>query len=203
MTNYQLNYTKVDGLLTRIFLPMFFGGFAAGAMWFLYLLVVYPPSVPAGIVLAGIVLTTLTWLFTWLAVRVAVTSWRSGRGTWWLRLTSSGFEVNDRIFKPRRYRWREIEKFMLVAPSSQIENAVLAPAVSFSDALRDGVGGPSFQVGFALAGRHRQPLLRRLFADFSGCDGTKADGTVMGFWDRPFDEAVALMNDWRRRHPDS
>ena len=25
-------------------------------------------------------------------------------------------------------------------------------------------------------------------------DGTKADGLVMGYWDRPFDEAVDLMN---------
>jgi hypothetical protein len=31
-------------------------------------------------------------------------------------------------------------------------------------------------------------------------DGTKADGVVMGYWDRPFDEAVDLMNAWLRRN---
>ncbi len=39
MTQRQLNYTDVDGRLVRIFLPMFFGAFAAGGLWFLYLLV--------------------------------------------------------------------------------------------------------------------------------------------------------------------
>ena len=46
MTQCQLNYTDVDGRLVRIFLPMFFGAFAAGGLWFLYLLVAYPPSTP-------------------------------------------------------------------------------------------------------------------------------------------------------------
>lgn len=202
MSDFQLNYTDLDGKVTRIFLPMVVGGFAALGYWFLYCLVVYPPSVPAGVVLAAVVLTSLTWLFSWLTLHIAVASWRSGRGTWWLRLSNSGFEVNDRIFRPRRYRWCDIEKFMLVAPSSQIEQAVLAPAVTFADAVPAWDDQPaSFRVGFAYAGPHRRSVLRKFFGDFSGRDGTKADGTVMGFWDRPFDEAVRLMNDWRRRHP--
>jgi hypothetical protein len=52
-----------------------------------------------------------------------------------------------------------------------------------------------------LSNRHRRSSSRKLFGDFSGRDGTKADGTVMGYWDRPFDEAVDLMNEWRSRYP--
>jgi len=197
----RLDYTDVDGRLSRIFLPMFFGFFAVWGLWFLYLLVVHPPSVVAGVVFGAIVLTLITWLFGWLALRIAVISWRSGRGTWWLRLSHSGFEVNDRIMRPRFYRWRDIDKFMLVAPSNEIEQAVLAPAISFADAAKNGDGhGPVFRVGFAYAGLRRRSILRAMFADFSGVDGTKADGLVMGYWDRPFDEAVHLMNEWHRRH---
>jgi hypothetical protein len=109
--------------------------------------------------------------------------------------------VNDRVLRPRRYDWRDIEKFMLVAPTAEIERAVLAPAISFSEVIKDGGGLPVFRVGFALSTRRRRSLSRRLFADFSGRDGTRADGTVMGYWDRPFDEAVDLMNEWRSRYP--
>lgn len=202
MTQRQLNYTDVDGRLVRIFLPMFFGAFAAGGLWFLYLLVVHSPSIPLAAAVTGLILVAVTWLFSWLAVRVAVVSWRSGRGDWWLRLSTSGFEVNDRIFRPRRYEWRDIEKFMLVAPSAQIEHAVVAPGISFREAATDGgVRLPAFRVGFALSTGHRRSLSRKLFADFSGRDGTRADGTVMGHWDRPFDAAVDLMNEWRSRYP--
>jgi hypothetical protein len=31
-----------------------------------------------------------------------------------------------------------------------------------------------------------------------GRDGTEAD--VVGYWDRPFDEAVDLMNEWLARY---
>jgi hypothetical protein len=202
MSQYQLNYTDVDGRLVRIFLPMLFGAFAAGGLWFLYLLVVYPPSTPLAAAAIGLVLIACIWLFGWLALRVAVISWRSGRGDWWLRLSSSGFEVNDRIRRPRRYEWRDIEKFMLVAPSDQIEHAVLAPSISFAEAVKDGdVQLPVFRVGFALSNRHHRSSSRKIFCDFSGRDGTKADGTVMGYWDRPFDQAVDLMNEWRSRYP--
>ncbi len=202
MTQCQLNYTDMDGRLVRIFLPMFFGAFAAGGLWFLYLLVVHPPPLPLAAAVIGLVLISVTWLFSWLTVRVAVVCWRSGRGHWWLRLSTSGFEVNDRIFRPRRYVWRDIEKFMLVAPSDQIDHAVVAPGVSFAEAARgDGAQPAAFRVGFALSTGHRRSLARKLFADFSGRDGTKADGTVMGYWDRPFDQAVDLMNEWRSRYP--
>ncbi len=201
MSQYQLNYTDVDGRFVRIFLPMFFGAFAAGGLWFLYLLVAYPPSNPLATATIGLVVIAVVWAFGWLAARIGVIAWRSGRGDWWLRLSSNGFEVNDRIFTPRRYGWRDIEKFMLVAPSHQIEHAVLAPSISFAEAVKDGVPPPLFRVGFALSTGHRRSLSRRLFADFSGRDGMKADGSVMGYWDRPFDEAVDLMNEWRSRYP--
>jgi len=201
MTNYQMNYADADGRLVRAFLPMFFGAFAAAGLWFLYLLVIYPPSIPLAVVAVGLVSIATTWLFGWLALRVAVISRRSGRGDWWLRLSTSGFEVNDRILRPRRYDWCDIEKFMLVAPTAEIERAVLTPAISFSEVGKDGGGLPVFRVGFALSTRRRRSLSRRLFADFSGRDGTRADGTVMGYWDRPFDEAVDLMNEWRSRYP--
>jgi hypothetical protein len=201
LTEYQLSYTDVDGRFARFFLPMFVGAFAAGGLWFLYLLVVYPPSAPLATAAIGLVLIVITWLSSRLALRLAVLSWRSGRGEWWLRLSSSGFQVNDRILRPRHHEWRDIEKFMLVAPTAEIERAVVAPAISFTEALTDGVQLPAFRVGFALSTRHRRSLSRRLFADFSGRDGTRADGTVMGYWDRPFDEAVDLMNEWRSRYP--
>ncbi len=201
MTQYQLNYTDVDGRLVRIFVPAFVGSFTAEGLWFLYLLVMYPPSTPLAAAAIGLVLITVIWLSGWLALRLAVVSWRSGRGYWWLRLSSSGFEVNDRILRPRRYEWRKIEKFMLVAPLAEIEQAVLAPSISLGEALKGVVVQPSFRVGFAVSPRHRKSSARRIFADFVGRDGTRADGTIMGFWDRPFDEAVDLMNEWRSRYP--
>jgi hypothetical protein len=202
MTQCQLNYTDVDGRLVRIFLPMFFGAFAAGGLWFLYLLVAYPPSTPLAAAAIGLVLIAGTCLSGRLALRIGAISWRSGRGDWWLRLSSSGFQVNDRILRPRCYEWRDIEKFMLVAPTAEIEHAALAPAISFAEAVKDGgVEHPAFRVGFALSTGHRLSLSRKLFGDFSGRDGTRADGTVMGYWDRPFDEAVDLMNEWRSRYP--
>lgn len=51
-----------------------------------------------------------------------------------------------------------------------------------------GAEGPLVQVGFRyLPDRRRSP--RR-----------QADGYVMGFWDRPFDPAVLLVNEWLERY---
>ena len=38
-----------------------------------------------------------TWIFGRATVRFAVTGRRGARGDWWLRLSSTGFEVNDRL----------------------------------------------------------------------------------------------------------
>jgi hypothetical protein len=48
-----------------------------------------------------------------------VAAWgRSARGAWWLRLSTTGFEVNERLFgPPRRYKWCEIDSFILTGAS--------------------------------------------------------------------------------------
>jgi hypothetical protein len=181
MNELRLHYSDVDGILARIFLPVFVGAFAVAGMWFLYSLVVHPPSTAVGTTVAGVVLVPITWLFSWLTIRVAVISCRSARGVWWLRLSIKGFEVNDRILRPRRRAWRDVDKFMLVAPSDHFGHV------------------STLQVGYSLGPGHRRSIARKIFANFRGRDGTRADGIVMGYWDRPFDEAVDLMNEWARR----
>jgi len=152
-----------------------------------------------------IVLTPGPLVLGYFTVRVAVLGGRSARGDWWLRLSRRGFEVNDRLGKPRRYEWREIDKFMLVATSADPEAAVVAPAKTFAEAAKDDDSGHSaLRVGFRYTppGR-RRTLANKLFRSMSGLrgrDGTKADGLVMGYWDRPFDEAVDLMNEWLTRY---
>jgi hypothetical protein len=70
------------------------------------------PSATVPVVVVGLVLCPGTVLFSWLTMRLAATAWRSGRGAWWLRLSSKGFEINDRVFTARRYEWHAIDKFM-------------------------------------------------------------------------------------------
>jgi hypothetical protein len=77
-------------------------------------------------------------LFGWLTVRVGLASYRSVRRSWWLRLSPTGFAVNDRLRRPRRCKWRGIDKFMLVAPLAEIHDAVLAPGQTFAEVIRDG-----------------------------------------------------------------
>ena len=95
---------------------------------------------------------------------------------------------------------------MLVAPLADTATAVLAPAKTFAEAVKDGdTGHPVLRVGFHYSppGR-RRTLANRIWRSISGhmCgrDGTEADGLVMGYWDRPFDEAVDLMNEWLARY---
>jgi hypothetical protein len=150
---------------------------------------------------AGLVLLPMTSLFSWVFVLAAVHSLRKARRAWWLRLSSEGFEVNDRVFTARRYGWQEIDKFMLVAPSAQIEHAVVAPPKTFAEALREGGGQSSaVRVGFHRSPGHRRKLASKLFSGLRGHDGTRVDGLVVGYWDRPFDEAVDLMNEWLARY---
>lgn len=201
MTELTIHYSDVDGRGGRIFLQLFSGAFAAGGLWFLYLFIAYPPSEPAGAALAWVLLTTFTWLATWLTIFIAVMSWRSVRGHWWLRLSSNGLEINDRIFRRRRIRWGQVHNFMLVAPAGHFEHAVMAQPQSFADAMRNGVDHPvALQVGFRLGHDLSRSLWRRLFANFRDRDGVLADGILMGFWDRSPDEAVNLLNEWRLRY---
>lgn len=52
-----------------------------------------------------------------------VAAWvRSARGAWWLRLSTTGFEVNERLFgPPRRYKWCEIDSFILTGETGTNE----------------------------------------------------------------------------------
>jgi hypothetical protein len=47
----------------------------------------------------------------------------------------------------------------------------------------------------------RRKLASKLYGGLRGGDGKRVDGLVMGYWDRPFDGAVDLMNEWRTRYP--
>ncbi len=150
---------------------------------------------------AGLALLPTTLLFCWFSVLAAVHCLRKVRRAWWLRLSSEGFEVNDRVVTARRYGWHEIDKFMLVAPSADIDYAVVAPGKSFVEAYRDGgTQSPAFSVGFHSHPGHRRKLASKLRSGLRGRDGTRVDGLVMGYWDRPFDEAVDLMNEWLGRY---
>jgi rhodanese-related sulfurtransferase len=146
---------------------------------------------------AGLALLPTTLLFCWFSVLAAVHCLRKVRRAWWLRLSSAGFAVNDRTFTARRYEWHEIDKFMLVAPSADIEYAVVAPPKAFAEAYRDGgTQSPVFRVGFHCSSGRRRKLATKLLSGLRGRDGTRVHGLVMGYWDRPFDEAVDLMNEW-------
>lgn len=136
-----------------------------------------------------------------LIARVAVHWGRKLRRSWWLRLSGSGFEINDRIFTPRRYEWAEIDKFMLAAPAGQVQDAP-AEWTTYSDAFLGGVDTPPTIVAFHYRPerRRRRSLASTLFFHATSRDGTKADGPVMGYWDRPAGEAVDLLNEWLTRH---
>src|SRR4051794_1413371 len=164
------------------------------------------PTASVGLVaVLLVVLTPGPLLLGYFTVRLAVLSTRRARGDWWLRLSPKGFEVNDRPGTPRRYAWQEIDKFMLVATPAPPEAAVVAPPKTFLDEVGSGgTGHASLRVGFRCTPGHRRTLTNRLWGVMSGPprdrDGAKADGLVMGYWDRPFDEAVELMNEWLTRH---
>ena len=216
-----LHYWKADSRAIRMVLPLLFGVFAVIPLWLLFLcvnqlrilaglgssyfdelqLVIDPPS-PWQVVWCGVALLPVTLLFGWLTLRVGLASYRSVRGSWWLRLSPTGFAVNDRLGRPRRYQWREIDKFMLVAPLAEIHDAVLAPAQTFAEVIRDGTPQrPVLIVGFhCLPPGRRRTLLSKLNGSVYDREGTQADGLVMGYWDRPFDEAVDLMNEWLARY---
>jgi len=191
----EVRYTDVDGRSARAFFLAVFGTLTAGPLWLLFLCLnqlrilagvgsssfdelqlVIDPASPLLVVWCGVVLLPVTLMFGWPAARLAAMSRRSARGDWWLRLSSDGFVVNDRTFRPRRYDWCEIDKFVLV-------NGVY--------------------VCFRFAPERRRRLVNSLWNVMAGLrdsDGTKTDGRVMGYWDCPFDEAVDLMNQWLTRY---
>jgi hypothetical protein len=103
--------------------------------------------------------------------RLLAQSWREIRGDWWLRLSRDGFEVNDRVFTPRRYQWRDIDTFLVT--EGETEEGTLVR-----------------HVGFRYKPNYHGPLATRLISG----------AAVDGHWDRPDDAAADLMNQWLARH---
>jgi hypothetical protein len=146
------------------------------------------PSTPWQVIGCGIVLLVVVAGLGRMLAFVAALWWRCAHEDWWLRLSGAGFEINDRLRRPRRYRWADIDRFLLVYPSGEPDSAEVPPGQTFAEVLRDGAAGPPVRLGFRyLSDRRRHP-------------GREVDVYLMGWWDRPFDQAVNLMNDWLARH---
>jgi hypothetical protein len=193
-------YPPVNGRFGRIFATVLLGMLTAAFLWLPFLMLnqllivtgfgfipsFQDPSAPWPLVaVLLIILTPCPLMFGWFTARFAVHGKRSARGRWWLRLSSTGFEVNDRLVKPRRIARCEIDKFMLVAPSAYIDDAAVAPAKTFIGAIKDGDSGHyALRVGFGYSPGHRRTFANKLWRCMAGrwCDrdGTKADGLVMG-----------------------
>ena len=135
------------------------------------------------VALVFIILIPAPLMLGWFLVRYAVCGLKMARGSWWLRLSPRGFEVNDRLGRTRRHDG-EIEKFMLVAPSAHVEDAVLLPPTTCALAFDDSEAGIFvFRVGYHLSPGCRGTLANRLRRRMGGLcdrDGTRADGLVMG-----------------------
>lgn len=163
-----LRYTAVDGRYGWLGPVVFFGGFAAiGAVGLAALFADRENALeqvgPGGMLWLGLLGAAAVALFGPLAARMAVVGWRSVHGNWWLRLSSTGFEVNDRVFRPRRYQWAEIDKFLLPFDATE---GTPAPRIGFHYA-------PGHQYGRADTLRHPSGRSRHP-------DETKVDVAVMG-----------------------
>jgi hypothetical protein len=211
-------YPAVNGRLGRIVVTVLLFMLTAAPLWLLFLCLnqirilaglgsryfdqqlVSDPSTPWQVVWCGVALLPVIWILGWFSVTFAAHGIRRARGQWWLRLSSKGFAVNNGLFKPHRYEWPEIDEFMLVTTGDHGADQVAAAAKTFTDVLKDGDDEPAgWIVGYRYSPGHRRTIANRRFRTMSGArgrDGTKADGVVMGYWDRPFDEAVDLMNAW-------
>lgn len=202
-----LYYSDADGLLGRAVLVCVIGLPTAVSLWLLFLCVnqlrimagvaptefdnlqlVTDPSGPWEVIGAGAALLAIALPLTLLVAWFAVLGWRSARREWWLRLSSEGFEVNDRLWGPRSYRWCEIDRFVLVGHRTAPEAGSGPGPQTFSEVVRDGAAPQAVRVGF------------RYVPELRARPRRAADAYVMGWWDRPFGEAVDLMNDWLARH---
>jgi len=174
---------------------------ALSCLWFLYMWFIWPPRTMGPRVLAGVLIVLASWLCCLMAARTTVLVWRSVRRRWWLRLTSTGFAVNDRIFAPRRYEWHQINQFMLVASTKQIGAAIVLPPKTFIERLKPASGqAPTLRVGFKCAPGHR-PRSAWLVGDMVSKDRIRADGLIMGHWgDQHLFDVVDLLNDWLERY---
>jgi len=202
-----LYYSDADGLVGRAALVCLTGLPAAVSLWLLFLCVnqlrimagvaptefnnlqlVTDPSAPWEVIGAGTALLAIALPLSLLVAWFAVLGWRSARERWWLRLSSVGFEVNDRLWRPRRYRWSEIDRFALVGHGTQPEAEFVPRPQTFTDVVRGGAAPQVVRVGFRYVPELRTRPHRT------------TDGYVMGWWDRPFGEAVDLMNEWLARY---
>jgi len=175
-------FSNADGLLGRAGLV----GLTGVPLAFSLLLLFY--AVVQHRIVLSIVLTAIALFFGYVVAWFAALGWRSARGRWWLRLSTVGFEVNDRVFRPRRYRWSDIDAFLLVGAQGVPASGAVPQAQTFTDVLKDGEAAQIMRVGFRFLPDRRRRRRRQ------------ADGYVMGWWDRPFDQAVDVMNEWLARH---
>jgi hypothetical protein len=129
--------------------------------------VCWTPVVVLGLIGAG-----SSWILGRLVIRWAVIARRRARGDGWLRLSSTGFEIYPRWGKPRRYEWREIDRFMLVES-------------------RDDEGGVVQHVGFRFSTKRAPTRTDKIWQA-----KPPRRHRIDGYWDGPLDEAVDLMNEW-------
>ena len=135
------------------------------------------------VVLLGLFIAGIGCLFGRTVRRWAFIRSRRANGDGWLRLSSEGFELHGRWCEPRRYAWRDIDEFMLVAS-------------------RDDEGDVVEHVGLRFSPEHRVALANtRLlrWARARNRDEAGADVHLDGYWDGPLDELVDLLNGWLAR----
>lgn len=179
---------------------LFLAGWGSGDMVLISGEASWTPVVGAGLAVLVVALP-----LTWLIATVSSHWWRRIRRAWWLRLSMTGLEVNDRVFGPRRYAWHEIDSFMQVAPGGRVP-AGPQPQKTYTQAYVEALdaGEVDAQPGyvglrFAPRSGRRRSLRSRLLFHARGADGVRADESVMGYWDRPVNQAVELLEEWRRR----
>ena len=116
----KMHYPK---LVSPLFATIFYGVFAGLSVAFVVLAF---KAWAMGICGPAAFLLTLGGIGAPMFIRYVVrhvAAWvRSARGAWWLRLSTTGFEVNERLFgPPRRYKWCEIDSFMLTGKARASE----------------------------------------------------------------------------------
>ena len=146
-------------------------------------------------------------LMALVSARILTPWWRITRGAWWLRLTASGLEINDRLGRPKRYQWRDFERFVLVPSPTDLGSAELAPQLTYAEKVayaRQHSASPipgGLVPGFQLVPHYpRNCLQKRRNRLYRTVEGPTPDGFVSEFWDRPYDQAVDLLNEWLTRY---
>lgn len=170
-----------NGCAQNAFVIVFFLAVLSGPAMGLYAWSKTPGCWPI-LVWFGALGTCCAAMFVQAIVNVVVTARRRARGDGWLHLSSAGFEFHPRSGSLRRFQWCEIDEFVRVES-------------------RDDEGGFAAHVGFRLAPQRRRTLRDRIRSALAPCDrdGKKSDGILDGSWNRPIDDAVALMTDWLAR----